>query len=104
THLDTVHAKGALAGPLPWRQEGDKLFGPGVYDMKSGALMALEALALAGDRTAATVLFIPDEETGTYSGRPAVEAAARKARAALVMEPARDGGKIVTGRRGSAIY
>ncbi|PTE21830.1 hippurate hydrolase [Cereibacter changlensis JA139] len=104
THLDTVHAKGALAGPLPWRQEGDKLFGPGVYDMKSGALMALEALALAGDRTVATVLFIPDEETGTYAGRLAVEAAARKARAVLVMEPARDGGKIVTGRRGSAIY
>lgn len=104
THLDTVHAKGALAGPLPWRVEGDRLFGPGVYDMKSGALMAIEALALAGDRTAATVLFIPDEETGTYATRAAVEAAARKARVVLVMEPARDGGKIVTGRRGSAIY
>lgn len=104
THLDTVHANGALAGPLQWRTEGDKLFGPGVYDMKSGALMAVEALALAGPRTAATVMFIPDEETGTHAARAAVEDAARRARVVLVMEPAREGGKIVTGRRGSAMY
>jgi glutamate carboxypeptidase len=104
THLDTVHAKGALAGPLPWRIEGERLFGPGVYDMKSGALMAIEALALAKDRTAATILFVPDEETGTHATRSAIENAARKARAVLVMEPAREGGKIVTGRRGTAMY
>lgn len=104
THLDTVHAKGALAEALPWRIEGDRLFGPGVYDMKSGALMAVEALAMAGDHTAATILFVPDEETGTHASRAVIEAAARKARAVLVMEPAREGGKIVTGRRGTAMY
>ncbi|WP_128253110.1 M20 family metallopeptidase [Falsirhodobacter deserti] len=104
THLDTVHAKGTLAGPLPWREEEDRLFGPGVYDMKCGALMAVEALRLAGDRAAATIMFVPDEETGTRATRAAIEVAALKARAVLVMEPAREGGKIVTGRRGSANY
>lgn len=104
THLDTVHAKGSLAGPLPWREEEERLYGPGVYDMKSGALMAVEALRLAGNGAAATIMFVPDEETGTRATRVAIEEAARKARAVLVMEPAREGGKIVTGRRGSANY
>ncbi|WP_435168967.1 M20 family metallopeptidase [Falsirhodobacter sp. 1013] len=104
THLDTVHPRGTLSGPLPWREDGDRLYGPGVYDMKSGALMALHALTLAEGRAAATILFIPDEETGTHATRTLVEDHARRARAVLVMEPAREGGKIVTGRRGSALY
>jgi len=103
-HLDTVHAKGALSGALPWREEGDRIYGPGIYDMKSGALMAIEATALAKGRMSATIMFIPDEETGSHATRAFIEEAARKARVALVMEPAREGGKIVTGRRGSAMY
>ncbi|MDB6452865.1 M20 family metallopeptidase [Falsirhodobacter sp. 20TX0035] len=103
-HLDTVHPRGTLGGPLPWRMEGDRLFGPGVYDMKSGALMAIEALALAQGRADATILFVPDEETGTRATRAMIEDHARHARAVLVVEPAREGGKIVTGRRGSALY
>lgn len=102
THLDTVHAKGVLKNDLPWRLDGDRLFGPGVYDMKCGALMAIEALAMSG--APATILFVPDEETGTCATRSEIERAARKARAVLVMEPAREGGKIVFGRRGTAIY
>ncbi len=34
-HVDTVHAVGTLAGPLPIRREGDRLYGPGVTDMKA---------------------------------------------------------------------
>src|SRR6218665_1279351 len=46
-HLDTVHARGTLATKLPWREEGNRIYGPGIYDMKSGALMTMEALKLA---------------------------------------------------------
>ena len=35
-HLDTVHPVGTLANGLPWRREGDKCYGPGIFDMKGG--------------------------------------------------------------------
>ena len=35
-HLDTVHLEGTTSKELPIRREGDKLFGPGVFDMKGG--------------------------------------------------------------------
>lgn len=102
-HIDTVHAKGTLAGRLPMRQEGDKLFGPGIYDMKAGVLMALEAMTLAlraGAHLPVDLLIVPDEEIGSISSRPVIEQFAGQAACALVVEPARDGGKIVTARKG----
>lgn len=108
-HLDTVHAKGTLARQLPWREEGDRIYGPGIYDMKSGALMALEALRLAlaqgnGPKLPVSIMFVPDEETGSKSSRALIEEAGRRALYALVVEPARDGGKIVVARKGVAMY
>ncbi|MGV8935803.1 MAG: M20 family metallopeptidase [Allorhizobium sp.] len=106
-HLDTVHATGSLTGPLPLRQEGDRLYGPGVYDMKSGALMALEAMRLAvarGSHRPIDLIFVSDEEMGSPSSRQFMEAAAESAAYALVVEPARDGGKIVVARKGVAMY
>ncbi|MCX8998258.1 M20 family metallopeptidase [Rhizobiaceae bacterium BDR2-2] len=108
-HLDTVHARGTLAGKLPYREEGNRIYGPGIYDMKSGALMTLAALKLAvasgnGPKRPVTILFAPDEETGSVSCRAIIEAEGRKARSVLVVEPARDGGRIVVARKGVAIY
>lgn len=108
-HLDTVHPIGTLADFLPWREEGKKIYGPGIYDMKSGALMALEALKLVQDRGGppscpVTILFVADEETGSRASRATIESEAQNAICALVVEPAREGGKVVTARSGSAIY
>lgn len=106
-HLDTVHAIGTTGGALPLRRDGDQLYGPGVYDMKSGALMALTALRLVAARAPALpieILFVPDEEMGSKSSRQIIDALGRKAAFALVMEPARDGGRIVTARKGVAMY
>jgi len=105
THMDTVHPKGTLAGRLPFRQEGDKLFGPGLYDMKGGAYLAVagyRALIQAGGETARPIVFLftPDEEVGSPTSRLAIEEEARKAAYVLVTEPARDGGLIVTARKG----
>ena len=104
SHIDTVHPIGMLAGALPFRRDGDKLYGPGVYDMKGGAYLALDALcrvARAGTARLPIVhLFTSDEEVGSPTSRELIEAQARGARCVLVTEPARDGGKIVTARKG----
>eukprot|EP00913_Durusdinium_trenchii_P008209 g7706.t1 len=106
-HLDTVHAHGVKDAQLTLRREGDRFYGPGIYDMKSGALMALEALRLAvsrGARMPIDLVFVPDEEVGSLSSREVIEELARGAAYALVVEPARDGGKIVISRKGVAMY
>ncbi|TBG93327.1 M20 family metallopeptidase [Rhizobium leguminosarum] len=106
-HLDTVHATGTIKKDLLLRQEGDRLYGPGIYDMKSGALMALEAMKIAvhtSTHLPVDLLFMPDEEMGSASSRGLIEAYAHNAAYALVVEPARDGGKIVIARKGVAMY
>ncbi len=103
SHLDTVHPIGTLAR-LAFRRDGDRLYGPGVYDMKGGAYLAFEALrraARAGSiRLPVTQLFTADEEIGSPTTRDLIEAEAKRARYVLVTEPARDGGKVVTSRKG----
>jgi len=104
SHIDTVHPIGTLAGPLPFRRDGDKLYGPGLFDMKGGAYLALEAfrhVAFAGSaKLPVTFLFTADEEVGSPTSRHLIESEAKKARYVLVTEPCRDGGKIVTSRKG----
>jgi glutamate carboxypeptidase len=106
-HIDTVHPVGTLAGPLPFRVEGDRAYGPGIYDMKGGNAIALSALAhlrATGRRPhlPVTVMMIPDEEVGSPSSRAAIEAEAKKHRLVLVVEPSGDGGRITIARHGIA--
>jgi glutamate carboxypeptidase len=101
-HLDTVHPVGTLE-PLPWRVEGNRVYGPGVYDMKGGNWIALEAirqLIRAGIATSrpVTVLLTSDEEVGSPSTRDLIEAEAARHAVVLVPEPARPDGGVVTGR------
>lgn len=108
SHLDTVHPKGTLA-QMPFRIEGDSAFGPGIYDMKGGAYLAFHALGRylkSGGRTPLPVthLLVSDEEVGSPTSRPLIEALAREASVVLVTEPAREGGKVVTARKGVVRY
>ncbi|MBK1657702.1 M20/M25/M40 family metallo-hydrolase [Paracraurococcus ruber] len=101
-HLDTVHPVGTLA-PLPFRRDGNRLYGPGVYDMKGGNYIAVEAirqLIRAGIATSrpVTVLLTSDEEVGSPSTRDLIEAEAARHAVVLVPEPARPDGGVVTGR------
>ena len=101
-HLDTVHPVGTLE-KLPWRREGNKCFGPGIFDMKGGNYLTLEAirqLARASFTTPLpiTVLFTPDEEVGTPSTRDIIEAEAARNKYVLVPEPGRPNNGVVTGR------
>src|SRR4030088_1624636 len=106
SHLDTVHPMGFIER-LPFRIEGDCAFGPGIYDMKGGAYLAYHAFAqlcaTAGrSPLGVTQLYVSDEEIGSPTSRALIEAEGRKAKYVLVTEPARDGGKILTGRQGVA--
>jgi glutamate carboxypeptidase len=104
SHLDTVHPMGFIER-LPFRIDGDSAFGPGIYDMKGGAYLAYHAfrqLCADGGRSplGITQLYVSDEEIGSPASRALIEAEGRSAKYVLVTEPARDGGKIVTGRKG----
>jgi glutamate carboxypeptidase len=108
SHLDTVHPIGFIER-LPFRVEGDVAFGPGIYDMKGGAYLAYHAfrqLCASAERPplGVTQLYVSDEEIGSPTSRALIEAEGRKAKYVLVTEPALDGGKIVTGRKGVARF
>src|SRR5882724_10980176 len=92
-HFDTVWPLGILAG-MPFRMDAGRAYGPGVYDMKAGIVMMLFAVrgiqAMAkscGNDTGqrpVVVLLDTDEEVGSATGRPLVEATARQCDAVLV--------------------
>jgi glutamate carboxypeptidase len=104
-HLDTVWDHGTLAGPMPFRVEGAKAHGPGIYDMKAGSFFAFHSVREILRQRIPTkrpiiLLLTPDEEVGSPTSRAPIERAARGARAVLIPEPAGAGGACVTARKG----
>ncbi len=102
-HADTVHPVGTLAAKLPIRREGDKCFGPAIYDMKGGTVLALAALkaVLDADRLnlPITIIINPDEEIGSPTSRALIEEEARQHKFVLIPEPAKGSrGEVTTGR------
>jgi len=107
-HTDTVHPRGAVK-ERPWRAEGNRIYGPGIFDMKANLAMALEALRAceateACPQSPVTILLTCDEESGSPSGRPLIEAEAKNARAVLVLEPSAPGGRVKTARKGTGMF
>jgi glutamate carboxypeptidase len=107
-HTDTVHPRGTLSAH-GLRAEGDRLYGPGIFDMKASCVIALEvlrcltALALTPQRPV-TLLLTCDEEIGSATGRPLVEHEARRAAQVLVLEPPAPGGCVKTARKGVGVW
>lgn len=113
-HTDTVHPRGAIK-ERPWRAEGNRIHGPGTFDMKANCALALEALrgveALrlaevnsTRPQSPVTILLTCDEESGSPSGRALVEAESKNARAVLVLEPPASGGRVKTARKGTGMF
>lgn len=102
-HFDTVWPVGQLARMPLGRRDG-RLHGPGVFDMKAGiglGLQAVRALTATGAlRGRVAMLWTTDEETGSATSRVLVEREARASDAVLVLEPALPGGAVKTSRKG----
>ena len=107
-HFDTVWPVGQLA-EMPLTRDGDRLYGPGILDMKAGialgmlATRALYALAPPSDARI-VMLWTTDEETGSRTSRALLETEARNSEAVLVLEPALPGGRLKTSRKGCGQY
>jgi glutamate carboxypeptidase len=103
-HFDTVWDVGSLE-QMPLREVEGRLYGPGIYDMKSGiavsmlAMRALAALGVAGCPSV-VMLWTTDEEIGSGTSREVIEEEARRSRAVLVLEPSLPGGAVKTSRKG----
>ena len=103
-HYDTVYDLGTLQ-TMPWRENGGRLSGPGVFDMKGGIgqiMFALRALreVKGGLPRPVTVWLVSDEETGSDTSRKLTEKLAAKCAAVLVCEPSGPGGALKTARKG----
>ena len=104
-HLDTVWPLGTLQ-TMPWQERDGRLFGPGVFDMKAGVVMALaaiRALAQLGLSRPVTLLLNSDEEVGSPVSRRITERVALQSSAVLVLEPAQ-GLACKTARKGVGDY
>lgn len=107
-HFDTVYAAGTVAR-RPWRIEGDKAYGCGLYDMKGGlalGLFALEALSSAhgGWPLPVTFIFNSDEELGSKASRRVIVEEAKRHDLALVLEPGRPGPALTISRKGVGFF
>lgn len=105
-HYDTVWDRGVIH----YREEENKLFGPGILDMKSGLISAIwffkyvQQFNLPLKRR--VVFFInSDEELGSPTSRALIEEEAKKSIAAFILEPAVTvSGNLKIARKGTSKY
>jgi glutamate carboxypeptidase len=107
-HTDTVHPRGTIIA-RPIREEDGRIYGPGIFDMKSGCVIALAALGACVELNLkpprpVVLLLTCDEEAGSHSGRALVEAESRRAEQVLVLEPPAPGGRAKTARKGTGMF
>lgn len=103
-HYDTVWEQGTISR-LPFRIEGGKAFGPGIYDMKASIVQLLFALMIIRDADLSisrplTILFTSDEEVGSPRARELIAEYAAGSDYALVLEPPATSGGLKTARKG----
>lgn len=106
-HTDTVHPIGTCERN-PTRREGDHFYGCGIFDMKSGIIVMLDALryfATSGTKpsTPITIVLTCDEEVGSFTGKDLFDREAPGAGRCFVFEPSLEG-RVKTGRKGTGMF
>lgn len=106
-HADTVWPVGRIQS-MPFYLAGDKLYGPGVLDMKAGIVMVLTALKTLHELNLTpakrVVLFINSaEETGHKASHDQIVKLARRSDLVLCFEPALPGGALKLERKGRLV-
>ncbi len=107
-HFDTVYELGTLE-TMPWSERQGRLYGPGVFDMKSGIVQMMFALwALresdGGLPRPVKLLLVSDEEAGSATSRAITEKLAKQCAGVLVCEPSGPGGALKTARKGVGAF
>ena len=115
SHLDTVFPpEEEIENDFVWREAGERIYGPGIIDIKGGTLImymmldALRALAPAvyNDLTWTLLLDASEETDGVDFGRLCVDHL-NGALACLIFEPGYLGNRkanVVVARKGMAVY
>lgn len=109
-HQDTVWPIGTLAR-IPFSNRDGVLRGPGVYDMLTGTVMAIHAIAALADQIGPdaldglVLLVTGDEEIGSPTSQNLIRDEARGANAVFVLESSYGpDGAIKTARKGVSLY
>ncbi len=107
THVDTVWPVGKIV-KMPFYVQGNRIYGPGVLDMKGGLVMVLAAIRAlqalnAKPQKRITVLINSAEETGQGAAAETIRKLARKASLVLCLEPALPGGALKLERKGRLV-
>ncbi|OMH35015.1 M20 family metallopeptidase [Tersicoccus sp. Bi-70] len=108
-HYDTVWSAGSLE-QWPFTVEDDVARGPGIFDMKAGLVQLIYALRLLDDlgldRPHVRLLLNGDEEVGSPSSRPLIEATVQRTDGPVLVFEASAGeaGDLKTERKGVGIF
>ncbi len=107
-HMDTVFPEGTVKA-RSFKIDGDKAYGPGVIDMKSGLLSMYYAIEylVKNDKLAGKSICVfqnSDEEISSAYSNPKITELSKVSKAAFVLEPARPNGALVKERKGLAKY
>jgi len=107
THLDTVWEVGKIK-TMPFYVSGDKVFGPGVLDMKAGVVMAISSLKALNELNITTnhriALFINSaEEIQSDASVKLIQKLSRKSAYVLCLEPSLPRGALKIQRKGRLV-
>jgi len=107
-HMDTVWPIGESIR-RPFKIVGEKAYGPGVFDMKTGIAQSMFAIKYFKEnnrRFSKKIVFLynSDEEVGSPSSRAIIEKEALNSQQVLVLEPAEPPGNLKTARKGVGMF
>ncbi len=107
THVDTVWPVGKIK-EMPFYISGNKVFGPGVLDMKAGLVMAISSLKaiheLNIEPPKRIAVFVNSaEETGSEIANEMIQKLAKRSCCVLCLEPSLPGGALKNQRKGRLV-
>jgi glutamate carboxypeptidase len=107
THIDTVWPVGKIQD-MPFYISGNKLFGPGVLDMKAGIVMVMYSLKTINElnikpQKSIAIFINSAEEIGAEASDKMIRDLARKSACVLCVEPSLPGGGLKMQRKGRLV-
>ncbi len=107
THIDTVWPVGKIKN-MPFYISGNKVFGPGVLDMKAGLVIAISSLKAIHElniepQKKIAVFMNSAEEVGSEVANEMIQKLAKRSSCVLCLEPSLPGGAMKNQRKGRLV-